>query len=134
MIYYVMVLLIYDDTCYLCGKFAQTVRRLSRGRIDIVGHYSKQGMSLKSRIFLEGFDATTMSWLVRDKQAFGGRSGLIPIAVEIAKGIFRPSSKNYTYDINNVCSNEELSFTGPADFVKRISMLIKNGKKIKIEN
>jgi hypothetical protein len=129
-----MALLIYDDKCYLCGKFAQTVRRLSRGQIDIVGHYSKEGMSVKSSIFPKEFDPTTMSWLVRDKQAFGGRSGLMPIVIEIVKGMFRPSSKNYTYDINNVCSNEELSCNSPADFVKRVSMLIKNGRKIKIEN
>jgi hypothetical protein len=129
-----MVLLIYDDTCYLCGKFAQIVRRLSRGRVNIVGHYSKEGMSVKNCIFPKEFDPTTMSWLVKDKQAFGGRSELIPIAVEIIKGAFRPSSKHYTYDINNVCSNEELSCTSPADFVRRVSMLIKNGRKIRIEN
>jgi hypothetical protein len=127
-----MVLLIYDDTCYLCGKFANTARRLSRGHVDIVGHYSKEGISAKNRIFPVGFDPTTMFWLVKGKQAFGGRSGLLPVAVEILKGIFRPSSGNIE-SINVVCSNDELVCNTPADFVKRVSMLMKNGKKIEVK-
>lgn len=129
-----MPILIYDDTCYHCGRFANAVRRLSRGRIEVIGHYSKEGMSVKNKIFPEGFDSTTMSWLVKDKQAFGGRCQLVPIAIEIMKGIFKPSSINDMHDINFVCSNEELSCSRPADFVKRTYMLISNGKKIKIEN
>jgi hypothetical protein len=129
-----MPLLIYDDTCYHCGRFAQAVRRLSRGRIEIIGHYSREGMSVKSKIFPEGFDSTTMSWLVKDKQAFGGRNQLIPIAVEIVKGIVKPSSKNDIHQINLLCSNEELSCSRPNDFVKRVCMLIKSGKKMNLEN
>ncbi len=127
-----MPLLIYDDTCYLCGKFANTARRLSRGYIDIVGHYSKEGISAKSKIFPVGFDPTTMFWLVKYTQAFGGRSGLLPVAAEILKGIFRPSSGDIE-STNIVCSNEELTCNTPTDFVRRVSMLMKNGKKIKIK-
>lgn len=131
MIYFMMPLLIYDDKCYLCGKFAQTARRLSRGRIDIVGHYTKEGISAKAKIFPEGFDPTTMFWLVKGKEAFGGRSGLMPVAIEIVKGIFKPSSL-FANDapVNVVCSNEQLACNTPTDFVKRVSMLMKNGKKI----
>lgn len=133
-LFYEMTLLIYDDKCYLCGKFAQTARRLSRGRIDIVGHYSEDGLSVKNRIFPEGFDPNTMFWLVKDRKAFGGRSGLIPLAAEIVRGVFKPSSKDYEHNINLVCSNKELSCNSPADFVRRVSMLMKNGKKIEIES
>ena len=129
-----MPLLIYDDKCYLCGKFAHTARRLSRGCIDIVGHHSEQGISAKSKIFPEGFDANTMFWLVKDKKAYGGRSGLIPLAFDIVKGMFKPALRNYDDQINLQCANKELSCNSPADFVRRVSMLIKNGKKVTIEN
>jgi len=128
-----MPLLIYDDTCYLCGKFAQMARRLSHNSVDVVGHYSEYGMSMKRKIFPAGFDPTTMFWLVKDRQAFGGRSGLLPVAVEILKGVFRPSAANRQESMNFVCSNEELACNTPADFAKRVSMLIRNGKKIKLE-
>ena len=128
-----MPLLIYDDTCYHCGRFAQAARRFSRGRIEPVGHYSKQGMSVKSKIFPEGFDSTTMSWLVKENQAFGGRSQWIHIAIEIIKGMVKPSSNNDMHRISLACSNEELSCSRPADFVKRTYTLVRNGKKIKIE-
>jgi len=128
-----MVLLIYDDKCYLCGKFAQAARRLARGRIDIVGHYSKEGIYARSKIFPEGFDSTNMFWLVKGEQAFGGRHGLVPVAVEILKGIFRPVSANDMQSVNLVCSSEELSCNTPRDFLRRVSMLMKNGKKIKVE-
>ncbi|MFQ5940997.1 MAG: hypothetical protein ACE5KA_04785 [Nitrososphaerales archaeon] len=127
-----MPLLLYDDTCYLCGKFADTVRRLSCGSIDIVGHYSNQGISIRSKIFPKGFDPTSMFWFVTETQAFGGRSGLFPVAVEIVKNIFRSSSKKEMYSINIPCSDEEMSCNATADFVKRVSMLMKNGKKFKI--
>jgi hypothetical protein len=129
-----MTLLIYDDKCYLCGKFAQTAGRLSRGTINIVGHYSEEGISVKGKIFPEGYDPTTMFWLIKGKKAYGGRSGLIPLTVEIIKGMFKPSSKHYEDNINLACSYEELSCNSPADFVRRVSMLIKNGKKIQIKN
>jgi len=128
------MLLIYDDTCYLCGKFAQTVRRLARGRIDVVGHYSKYGLSVKKKIFQADFDPNTMFWLVKEKQALGGRSGLIAVTFEIVKGIFSPRSKSDTHGINVVCSNGELSCTSPIDFVKRVCTLMKNAKKIEIKN
>ncbi len=128
--YCYMPLLIFDDRCYMCGKFAHTARRLSRGRIDIVGHYSEQGLAIKKKIFAEGFDPSTMFWLVKGKTAFGSRSGLIAVAVEIAKGIFRPSSNNDTQRVNMVCSNEELSCNKLPDVATRIYRLIKNGKKI----
>lgn len=129
-----MPLLIYDDKCYLCTKFAFTAKKLARGRINLVGHYSEEGIIIKKKIFPPGFDPTTMFWLVKNDQVFGGRSGLFPLAIEIMKNMFKPSSVDNISDINMICSNEELSCTNPADFVKRVSMLMKNGKKIYIEN
>lgn len=108
-------------------------RRLSHGRIDLVGHYSEYGMSVKRKIFPAGFDPTTMFWLVKDRQAFGGRSGLLPVIVEILKGVFRSSTANRMEGINLVCSSEELACNTPADFVKRVSMLIRKGEKIRLD-
>ncbi len=127
-----MVLLIYDNKCYLCGKFARTARRLSRESVDIVGHYDELGISTKNKIFPGGFDPNTMFWIVKDDQAFGGRAGLIPLVIEIIKDIFRPSRKNNTYRIEMKCSNKELSCNKPTEFIRRILGLMKNGKKIEI--
>lgn len=106
---------------------------LSRGNIDVIGHYNEHGISVKSKIFPEEFDPNTMFWLVKDKKAYGGRSGLIPLAFEIFKSMFKPSKK-HDDRISLVCNNEELSCNTPADFVRRVSMLIRNGKKIAVES
>ena len=129
-----MSLLIYDNKCYLCEKFSRIVRRQSHWTIAVIGHHTEQGISIKSKIFPEGFDANTMFWLVKDKKAYGGRSGLIPLAFNIIKGMFKPLSGNYDYAIDLQCTTKELSCNSPSDFVRRILMLIKNGKKNTIEN
>lgn len=127
-------LLIYDDRCYLCGKFAHAANRLSHGWIEIIGHYSETGMLMKKRIFPEDIDPSTMFWLVKDRKAYGGRSGLIPVLIEILKGSLRSSSKSHEENIKLVCSSDELLCNSPEDFVRRVSMLLKNGKKITIQN
>ena len=73
-----------------------------------------------------------MFLLVKGKTAFGGRNGLIAVAVEIARGIFRPSSKNDTQSVNVVCSDKELSCNNLPDLVTRVYRLIRNGKKIEM--
>ncbi|MEM2760611.1 MAG: hypothetical protein QXN83_08495 [Nitrososphaerales archaeon] len=125
-----MPLLIYDDKCCLCGKFALMARRLSRGNIEIVGHYSEEGILVKNAVFPVGFDAYKMFWLIKVREAFGGRSALIPLSIEIVKGMFK-KSRNYD-DIKHVCLYDERSCNSTIDFIRRVSTLMKNGKKMKI--
>lgn len=82
-------LLIYDDKCYWCYRFARTARALSRGRIRIAGHhYSNEAAEAKSQIFPAGYDPTKMFWLINESGAHGARSGLLSAAKEIIVGVF----------------------------------------------
>jgi hypothetical protein len=83
-------LLIYDDKCYSCTKFARGVSALSRGWIRTAGHYySQEAMEAKKAVFPEGYDATVMFWLIDRSGAFGARSGLPHVAKEIVAGWLR---------------------------------------------
>ncbi|MGN6630231.1 MAG: hypothetical protein ACTHKJ_10225 [Candidatus Nitrosocosmicus sp.] len=83
-------LLIYDDMCSSCARFAKTAARVSRGWIRIAGHYkSQEAINVKKAIFPSNYDATKMFWLVNKKGAFGARSGLMQTAKEILIGNFK---------------------------------------------
>jgi hypothetical protein len=83
-------LLIYDDKCYSCARFARIATVVSRGWIRTAGHhYSKEAKEAKEMIFPHGYDATKMFWLINKRGAHGARSGLIPLTREILIGIFR---------------------------------------------
>lgn len=86
-------LLIYDDRCHSCTKFARFASGLSRGWIRIAGHYySPEAKQAKDAIFPPGYDPTRMFWLVNRSGAYGARSGLSQVAKEIAFGIFAGGS------------------------------------------
>jgi len=55
-------LVIYDNQCYLCTKFAKVVNFLSRGKLLLVGHYSSLGEKLRNEIL--DSSALEMFWLV----------------------------------------------------------------------
>lgn len=79
-------LLIYDDRCLSCKRFAFWVRGLSRGWICLAGHYYSPGaMKIKKEIFPDDYDPTKMFWLINENGAFGGRSGLMEAFKEIIR-------------------------------------------------
>jgi hypothetical protein len=100
-------LLIHDDKCYSCTKFAKAASILSRGRIRTVGHYySKEAIEVKKIIFPVDYDPTNMFWLINKKGAYGARSGLLQVAKEIIIGLFKGrDSKSYGNDNDNNNSN-----------------------------
>ena len=67
-------IVIYDDKCYLCSKFASIVHTFAKDKILIVGHYSDIGMKIKSEIFKQNYDSTIMFWFITKKTAYGGRA------------------------------------------------------------
>lgn len=69
--------MLYDDRCSLCTRFAKAVDRLARGRLTIIGHYSKQGRRIRNTMLDE--TATEMFWVVDRRDAFGGRAALLPL-------------------------------------------------------
>ncbi len=117
-------LVIYDDQCYLCIKFAKAVNFFARGKLRLVGHYSEFGKKLREN-FLDS-SALEMFWLLDGKTAYGGRAALGPLlsAIVHARGKPEEMSVQETCDIG--CKNTK------AVFLRSVS-LIRNSKKIKIK-
>lgn len=88
-------LLIYDDRCTSCRRFALWVRKLSGGSICIAGHYySRNAMKIKKDIFPDNYDPTKMFWLINKNGAFGGRFGLWETSKEIIRNKMTTGIKN----------------------------------------
>ena len=122
-------LLIYDDKCYSCAKFAKVASMLSRGWIRAAGHYYSQvAKETKEMIFPTDYDATKMFWLINRSGAHGARSGLLPLAKEILVGIFRGSVK--VNDIDAACEYDKtnnMSCYTLTDVLKRIAGTLSKG-------
>jgi hypothetical protein len=117
-------LVIYDNQCYLCAKFARAVNFLARGKLLLVGHYTKLGEELRSQVL--DSSALEMFWFVDDKTAYGGRAALGPLisAIIQSKGI----ENNTLQDIDSCgmeCKNAKAVFV-------RSASLITHSKKITI--
>lgn len=124
-------LLIYDDKCYSCAKFAKAASALSRGWIRVAGHYySQEAKEAKEMIFPPGYDATKMFWLVNRNGAHGARSGLLPLAREIIAGIFRGGKAS---DIVAACEYDSMSCYTPTNVLKRIAGTLGHGAKFPFE-
>jgi hypothetical protein len=132
-------LLIYDDKCSSCEKFAKTVAKVSRGWIRIAGHYySQEAIDTKKLIFPINYDPTEMFWLINKKGAFGARSGLFEAIKEIIIGNFKNKLKNHNMEnLNNKnlvvkCNYQEKeSCMSTKNTINRIFNMIKNSKKFK---
>ena len=122
-------LLIYDDKCYSCAKFAKVASMLSRGWIRAAGHYYSQvAKETKEMIFPTDYDATKMFWLINRSGAHGARSGLLPLAKEILVGILRGSGK--VNDIDASCKYDKtnnMSCYTLTDVLKRIAGTLRKG-------
>ena len=115
-------IVLFDDQCYVCIKFAIIVNFLARGKITMVGHYSNFGIKIRDEILDES--ALEMFWFIDKKRASGGRAALFPLV----KSIFSTKSRKTKFaQIDNICSNECKSVK--AVFVRSFT-LITNSKKI----
>ena len=106
-------LLIYDDKCSSCTKFAKAAAKLSRGWIRIAGHYfSQEAIDAKKMVFPPGYDPTKMFWLINKKGAFGARSGLFQAIKEIITGNLKSMSKNkYSKNHNSMLATTYCSYS-----------------------
>jgi hypothetical protein len=101
-------LLIYDDKCSSCTRFAKTAKALSRGWIRVAGHYySNEAREAKGIVFPADFDATKMFWLINRSGAYGARRALLQVMKEIIVGLFRGKR------IDQVRIDWENSFNSP---------------------
>ncbi len=122
-------LLIYDDKCYSCAKFAKTASTLSRGWIRTAGHYySQEAKEAKGMIFPSGYDPTDMFWLVNKDGAFGARSGILPLTREIIVGVFRGGKAT---DVIAACEYDGMgaSCYTPTNVLKRLATTLSHGAK-----
>ena len=101
-------LLIYDDRCSSCSKFALWARRLSGGWIRLAGHYySSEASKVKKSIFPDNYDPTQMFWLINENGAFGARSGLIEVFKEIIRGLVRTKIGDNFPNVREGCTVTE---------------------------
>ena len=117
-------LVLYDNQCYLCVKFAKFVNFLARGRLRIVGHYTDFGKKLREDIL--DSSALEMFWYVDGKTAYGGRAGLLPLM----SAIIRANGSTGDLNIQESCDLD--CKTTKAVFLRSASLLT-NSKKIKIK-
>lgn len=115
-------IVIYDNHCYLCVKFAKIINFFSRGRIAMVGHYSSLGQKIREDVLDDS--ALQMFWLINEKNAFGGRAALLPLVKAI---ISLKKKESVSIKINEQCDHD--CKTVKAVFIRSVSLL-SNSKKI----
>jgi len=114
-------LVLYDNKCYLCIKFAKMINFLAKGRLLLVGHYTDLGKKLRDEVL--GSSALSMFWFIDEKTAYGGRAALLPLfsAIISAKGNSESISVQESCDIG--CKDTKAVFL-------RSASLVSNSKKI----
>jgi len=115
-------IILFDNQCYLCMKFAKIVDFFARGKITMIGHYSKFGTKIRNEILDES--ALEMFWFIDEKRASGGRAALYPLVKSI---LSKKTKKSSTVQIDEACKQD--CKTVKAVFV-RSSSLLTNSKKI----
>ena len=127
-------ILIYDDMCSSCSIFAKHAYKYSRGQIDCIGHFSKDGEKIRKLIFPPNYNETEMFWIITSNRAYGGRSGLIPLFRLIVKGLLLsfikyelPQSQTFIGDCSDsaTCNNKKFK-------IKRLINLLRSGKKMNV--
>ncbi len=115
-------IVVFDNQCYLCMKFAKFVDFFARGKLTMVGHYTDFGTKIRNEILDES--ALDMFWFIDKKRAYGGRAALFPLA----KSIFsKKTKKSSTMRVDENCQQD--CKTVKAVFL-RSSSLFTNSKKI----
>ena len=115
-------IVVFDNQCYLCVKFAKFVDFFTRGKMTMVGHYSDFGIKIRNEILDES--ALDMFWFIDKKMAYGGRAALFPLM----KSIFsKKTEKSSSMRVDENCQQD--CKTVKAVFL-RSSSLLTNSKKI----
>ena len=108
-------IVLFDNQCYLCMKFAKIVNFFARGKITIVGHYSEFGEKIRKSILDES--ALEMFWFINQKKAYGGRAALLPLIKSI---LTEKTKKSSMSKINDECKQD--CKTVKAVFVRSTSL------------
>jgi len=116
---------VYDNLCDLCTKFAKIVNFLAKGNLVIIGHYSKEGEKIRNQILDDS--ALEMFWLIDKKIAYGGRAAIFPLIRAIIK-----SKKNDFNKIEFESKCEQECKTVKSVFIRSASLL-SNSKKLELK-
>ena len=119
-------LMVYDDKCYVCIKFAQLMNFLAKGRLRMIGHYTEFGGEIREEILED--DALEMFWFIDKKTAYGGRAAIIPLLSAILRIHDKKFDEMSIQESCNIGCKDSL-----AVFFRSAS-LITHSKKIKISN
>ncbi len=84
-------IMLFDNQCYLCTKFAKLVKGFERDKIMRVCHYSDFGLKIRNEI-LDEF-ALEIFWFIDKKRASGGRAALGPLVKSILSKNMKKSKK-----------------------------------------
>tara|TARA_B100000029_G_scaffold43584_1_gene40362 strand:- start:4763 stop:5164 length:402 start_codon:yes stop_codon:yes gene_type:complete len=117
-------LMIYDDRCYVCIKFAKFVNFFAKGRLRMIGHYTDFGKSIRENYL--GQNALEMFWFIDKNTAYGGRAALRPLITSILR---------HNYYNSKIISIQESCDIGCKDSLAvffRSASLITHSKKITI--
>jgi len=120
----IVPIVIYDNACHLCVKFANAVNFLARGKIALVGHYTEMGEKLRKE-YLDS-SATEMFWYIDGKNAYGGRSTLFPLLFEI---LFSKKKALLQTSVEEACN---VGCKAPKAVFVRSASLLTHSRKIKI--
>ena len=115
-------IILYDNQCYLCAKFARFVSFFAKNKITIIGHYTKPGKDIRDQILDES--ALDMFWFIDEKIACGGRAGLYPLLKSIL--LSKKKEKTNTVKLDITCDMDCKTIT--AVFVRSASLFTKSKK------
>jgi len=115
-------IVVFDNQCYLCVKFAKFIDFFARGKISMVGHYSDFGRKIRKDILDES--ALKMFWYIDTKSAYGGRAAIFPL---LKLMLSRKIKKSSVIKIDERCNQD--CKTVKSVFVRSFSLLT-NSRKI----
>ena len=119
-------LMVYDNKCYVCIKFAKLMNFLAKGKLRMIGHYTEFGERIRNQILED--DALEMFWYIDENTAYGGRAAIIPLL----SAILRINGKGF-----NKVTIQESCDIGCKDSLAvffRSASLITHSRKISINN
>ena len=79
--------LIYDNYCSSCSKFAKVVYNLSKKKIEILGHFDIERSTKLKELVFDNYpkDPTRMFWYIKRDKAYASRKGLAQVIIDLIK-------------------------------------------------
>ncbi|CDI06217.1 conserved hypothetical protein [Candidatus Nitrosotenuis uzonensis] len=118
-------IVLYDNRCYLCTKFASIVSLLAGGRFSLIGHYTNIGEKIREQIL--DSSALEMFWFIDGKTAYGGRAAL----AALVRSLFSAKARKPVNSVDFAACDTGCK-TVKAVFVRSASLLT-HSRKITIQ-